>query len=118
MSGRDGLRLAVIPAFFGLGVIWPVDASWSDTVAEIVDPWDRNPLLARLEENRVLHLASSHFQMVQAAHQAQLNAHKDELLEEMLKSRAFTLAERLSWLHQRGNPAFTREAVRRLLAER
>jgi hypothetical protein len=117
MSGHEGFRLAVIPAFFGLGVIWPVDAPWADTVAEIVDPWDRNPLLARLEENRVLHLASSHFQMVQAAHQAQRNAHKDELLEEMLKSRAFTLAERLSWLHQRGNPAFTREAVRRLLAE-
>lgn len=117
VAGREGIRLSVIPAFFGLGVIWTLDAPWSNAIAEIVDPWDRNPLLQRLEENRVLHLASSHFQMVEAARQAQRNARKDELLQEMLKSRAFTLAERLSWLHQRGKPAFTRKAVRRLLAD-
>ncbi len=118
IEDRAGLRLAVIPAFFGLGLIWQRDQPWADALAEIVDPWDRNPLLERLEENRVLHLASSHFQMVEAARQAQRNARKDELLQEMLRSRAFTLAERLSWLHQRGKAAFTREAVRRLLADR
>jgi hypothetical protein len=117
-AGRDELRLAVIPAFFGLGLIWPRQAPWSDALAEIVDPWDRNPLLERLEENRVLHLASSHFQMREAVRQAQRSARRDELLQEMLRSRAFTLAERLSWLHQRGKPAFTRDAVRRLLGDR
>jgi len=118
VEGREGLRLAVIPAFFGLGMIWQLASSWSDALAEIVDPWDRNPLLERLEENRVLHLASSHFQLAEAARQAEQNARKDELLREMLKSRAFTFAERLSWVHQRGKPAFTRDAVRKLLAGR
>jgi hypothetical protein len=118
ITGREGTRLAVIPAFFGLGVVWQLDMPWSDALSEIVDPWDGNPLLARLEENRVLHLASSHFQMVEAARHAQRNARKEELLQEMLRSRAFALAERLSWLHQRGKPAFTREAVRRLLSDR
>jgi hypothetical protein len=118
VAARDGLRLAVIPAFFGFGAIWPLDAPYADALAAILDPWDRNPLLARLEENRVLHLASSHFQMTEAARQAQRNWRKDELLREMLKSRAFTLAERLSRLHQRGKPAFTREQVRELLEDR
>jgi hypothetical protein len=118
IAGREGLRLAVVPAFFGLGVIWQLDAPWSDALAEILDPWDRNPLLQRLEENRVLHLASSHFQMTEAARQAQRNWRKDELFREMLRSRAFTLAERLSRLHQRGKPAFTREEVQGLLEDR
>ena len=117
-AAREGLRLAVVPAFFGLGVIWQLDAPYADALAEILDPWDRNPLLARLEENRVLHLASSHFQMTEAARHMQRNDRKDMLLRELLRSRAFTLAERLSWLHQRGEPAFTREQARRLLEDR
>jgi small-conductance mechanosensitive channel len=39
------------------------------------------------------------------------------LLRAMLGSRAFAVAERLSRLHQRGRPKFSREDVRRALGE-
>ena len=38
MAEHDGLRLAVIPIFFGCGLLWPEDAPWSDEVAEITGP--------------------------------------------------------------------------------
>src|SRR5205807_4228406 len=63
VAGRDDLRLAVVPAFFGLGVVWRRGAPYAPALAKILDPWDRNPLLGRLEHNRVLHLASSHVQL-------------------------------------------------------
>lgn len=50
---RPNLRLAVIPAFHGLGVIYPQDAEWSVSAENFVKAWDRNPLLARLEADRV-----------------------------------------------------------------
>ena len=50
------LRAAVIPAFFGLAAVWHTHAPWADRVARLLAPWDRNPILRRLEENRVLHL--------------------------------------------------------------
>jgi hypothetical protein len=53
---RPGLRLAVVDAFFGLGVIWHEDAEWAAAVAGILAPWDHNPILKRLEENRIWHL--------------------------------------------------------------
>jgi hypothetical protein len=115
VAEHEGLRLVVVPAFFGLGVIFHRDAPAAAGLAEILDPWDRNPLLERLEANRVLHLASSHFQMTEAARHIARNARKEALMREMLRSRAFTLAERLSWLNQRGDPAFTRDEVRRLV---
>jgi Methyltransferase domain len=117
VAGREGLRLAVVPAFFGLGVVWRRDAPWAPAVAEVLDRWDRDPLLERLEANRVLHLASSHFQMVEAAKARRKIARQQELLRDMLQSRAFSLAERLSRLHQRGRPAFSRDEVRRVLAD-
>jgi hypothetical protein len=117
LAEHEGLRLVVVPAFFGLGVIFDRDAPSAAALAEILNPWDRNPLLERLEANRVLHLASSHFQMTEAARHIGRNARKEALMREMLRSRAFTLAERLSWLNQRGDPAFTREEVRRLLED-
>jgi hypothetical protein len=117
LAEHPELRLAVVPAFFGLGAIWSPRAPWSDAVAAILAPWDNHPLLARLEANRVLHLASSHFQMVEAARETDRNWHMRRLLEELLRSRAFALAERLSWLRRRGNPAFSRQQIRRLLEQ-
>ena len=46
---RDDLRLAVVPAFFGLGVLWRLAAPYADELAELFDPWDRNPILERLQ---------------------------------------------------------------------
>jgi hypothetical protein len=117
VEGRDKLRLAVVPAFFGLGVVWHREAPWAGAVEEILAPWDRNPLLERLEANRVFHLASTHAQMVRAAQLSRRNARLEEVLREMLRSRAFTLAEQLSRVHQRGEPAFSREMVRKALSD-
>jgi hypothetical protein len=115
VESRDGLRLAVVPAFFGLGVIWGRDAPWADAVAEILDPWDRNPLLERLELNRVFHLASVHMQMVRAVQLQQRNERQEELLGKLLVSGAFGVAERISRLRHHGEPAFSKDDIRRAL---
>jgi hypothetical protein len=117
IAQRDGLRLAVVPVFFGLGVLWHEDAAWGDALADAVEPWDRHPVLERLEENRVFHLAMEHVQFTQAMRLRERTGHQEHLLREMLGSRAFALAERLSRLRQRGRPRFSREQVRRVLGE-
>jgi hypothetical protein len=101
VGSRDDVRLAVVPAFFGLGVVWRADAVWADAVAEVLEAWDRNPLLARLEANRVFHLAESHHQLVRAAlAQQQVDAQR-AVLQRLLDSSAFGVAERLSRLRRR-----------------
>ncbi len=101
VAGGDGLRLAVVPAFFGLGVVWHEDAPWADAVARIVAPWDRNPLLERLEASRVLHLASSHVHLVEENALRERAARQEEVLRRLLDSSAFAVAERLSRLRHR-----------------
>jgi hypothetical protein len=81
--------------------VWPERAAYADAVADLLDFWDRNPLLERLEANRVLHLASSHFQMVQAARAGARAARQEAVLRRLLDSSAFGIAERLSRLRQR-----------------
>src|SRR5204862_1833160 len=44
VEGAEGLRLAVVPAFFGLGVVWHEQAPYAEAVAEILAPWDANPM--------------------------------------------------------------------------
>jgi hypothetical protein len=51
-SGRE-LGFAEIPAVFGLGVLFDLDAEWSGRVAEAVLPYHDNKLLRTLEENRL-----------------------------------------------------------------
>jgi hypothetical protein len=115
VAGQEGVRLALVPAFFGLGVIWQTDAPWADAVAAIVDPWDRNPLLQRLEANRVYHLASMHVEKVMVTRERERNHRRNLLLLKLLESRSFSLAERISRFRQRGEPAFSKEDVRRAL---
>jgi len=117
VSSRERLRLAVVPAFFGLGVVWDADAHWADAVAEIVEPWDRNPLVERLEANRVFHLVSDRLQLGRAFSEKERGARKDELLRRLLTSRTFALAVQISRLRQRGEPAFSIDEVRRALGE-
>jgi hypothetical protein len=128
---RQGLRLAIVPAFFGFGVLWHQDAPWSNAVASIVEPWDRNPILERLEAHRVAHLAAQLTQAgeleearsriadrVQLLHeQAHRLREQEKLLRAMLGSRAFALGEQLSRLNQRGRPVFSRQQVRRVLGD-
>jgi predicted O-methyltransferase YrrM len=53
LEGRDDLELAIVPAVFGLGVIYSANAPWSGEVSAIMRPWDRSQLLLRLECNRI-----------------------------------------------------------------
>lgn len=47
------LAYAEIPAVFGLGVLFAMDAPWSNDVANLLIPYHRNTLLASLEQNRL-----------------------------------------------------------------
>lgn len=47
------LAWAYIPAVFGLGILFEIDAAWSAEIAELVMPFHNNRLLARLEDNRL-----------------------------------------------------------------
>ncbi|MEM7779353.1 MAG: class I SAM-dependent methyltransferase [Pseudomonadota bacterium] len=42
-----------VPAVLGLGIIFDAGAQWSTKVAEFLLPFHANPLIARLEENRL-----------------------------------------------------------------
>jgi hypothetical protein len=117
---REGLLLAVVPAFFGFGVVWHRDAPYADALADLLAPYDRNPLLERLEANRSLHLASSHYHLTELnALRARL-AKQEALLRRLLESSAFSLAERLSKFRLRvgigvNQSALSKDDVRRVL---
>lgn len=49
----EELAWAYVPAVFGLGVLFAMDAPWSDAVASLILPFHRNRLLARLEDTRL-----------------------------------------------------------------
>ena len=55
--------------FFGFGLAWHEDAPWAAAVAALVDPWDMNPIVARLEANRVFHLANHHRTVSELSHE-------------------------------------------------
>lgn len=51
--GSRRLLYAHVPAVFGLGVLFDAAAPWAEAVAEAVIPYHDNPLLAKLENNRL-----------------------------------------------------------------
>jgi len=120
VAGRDRIRLAVVPAFFGFAVAWDGGAPGADELARILDPFDRHPMLTRLETNRVEHLARAYqLQTEMWALQSRL-ARQRAVLERLLDSSAFALAERLSRLRARLGIAteqsvVSKEEIRRVL---
>ena len=117
LEGREDLRHAIVPAFFGMAIIWPRGASWADGVGALLDPWDRNALLQRLEANRVLHLARWELEAARAAWCGELTAHKDAFLRRLLQSNTLSLAIWLSRLRRGGEPAFAKKEIRELLGD-
>ncbi len=113
LSERDGLRLAIVPAFFGLGVVWSQSAPYAAELARLLGPLDRNPIVERLEANRTFHLAAVHQQMAEAAAALEQLRRQEELLRRMLRSSAFALADRLSRLRRRAGIAPSDVAVSR-----
>jgi hypothetical protein len=106
LSETPGLNFALVPAFFGLGIVWPEDAPWAAAIRTVVEPWDRDPALARLESVRLTHIVQRY----------RLDRQR-ELLRSLLDSRAFAVAERISRLRQGGDPVFSREQIRRVLGD-
>jgi hypothetical protein len=117
MDERDGLRLAVIPIFFGCGLLWSEDAPWADEVAEITEPWDRNPILERVEKARVTQLVQRHSREQEIDERFNYSLKLEEAIRRILASRAFGALESLSRLRRGGKPAFSREELSRLLAD-
>ena len=115
VEGREPLRLVTVPAFFGLGVVWRTDAPWAGRVAGIVDVWDRNPVLARLEANRVYHLAREQGMQPEVDRLRRLNEEKAKFLEDLLGSQAFGVGDRLAGLRNPRRESSWRDAVRRLI---
>jgi hypothetical protein len=117
VAGREGLRLVVVPAFFGLGVVWDAGAPWADDVAALLAPFDRNPLMERLEANRVQHLVALHEQIVRNNDLLEQKARQETLLRKLLESGTFSVGQLLSRLRQRGEPAYSKDEIRSLLGE-
>jgi hypothetical protein len=111
VASREELRLAVVPVFFGLGVVWHRAAPWAAEVAWLVDPLDRHPVLERLEANRVHHLALGHKRLVELWRERERLARRDALLRRLLESSAFGVAERLSRLRMRAGIATDQSVV-------
>jgi hypothetical protein len=114
------LRLAVVPAFFGLGAVWRKDAPGAEELERILAPWDRNPILTRLEANRVRHLAERQLLRTELWQTQQRHAAQEALLHRLANSSAFGIAARLSALRVRFGVArwqapLSREEIRRTL---
>ncbi|WP_298307542.1 class I SAM-dependent methyltransferase [uncultured Erythrobacter sp.] len=52
-SEERSLFYVHVPAVLGLGIIFDAGAEWSGALAEFLLPFHANPLIARLEENRL-----------------------------------------------------------------
>jgi hypothetical protein len=122
VADADGLRLAVVPAFFGFGAVWHADAPWAAAVASILEPLDRNALIEQLESNRVGHLAGEHQLRHEIWQLQQRVARQEQVLRRLLDSSAFAVAERLSMLRVKAGVApdqsvVSREQIRRVLAD-
>jgi hypothetical protein len=49
----NSIRMSLVPGVFGLGVLYSSSAPWADAVQRQLDPFDRSPLLAKMERNRL-----------------------------------------------------------------
>ena len=122
VASDAGLRLAVVPAFFGFGVVWHESAPYAGNLEALLRPLDRHPVIERLESNRVFHLASVHNQLMEVAVAQDRIYRQEEVLRRLLESSAFALAERLSALRMRfgiapGRSLVSRELIRSVLNE-
>jgi hypothetical protein len=123
VAGRAELRLAIVPSFFGLGLVWDRSIPAAEALSELLDGWDRNQHLVRLEDNRVRHLAGTQLQLSavrdaeqRLSEQGRRLEGQRQLLERILASRAFWAVERILRL-RRAEPAFSREAIRQVLED-
>ena len=64
------------------------DAPWADAVAAVLAPWDRNPVLERLEANRIRHMIERYRITSCSTTSRTCASPRDELLRALADSRA------------------------------
>jgi hypothetical protein len=121
VAARPDARLAVLPVFFGVGFVWSREAPYAEAVEQALAPWDRHPVLERLEENRLFFLAEQHLRLQEIWMMRERLKRQEALLQRVSRSRAFAVAERLSSLRRRAgigreHTALSREDVQRALS--
>ena len=143
---RPDLAMAVVPAFFGFAAVWPKDALWAGAVADVLAPWDANPLVERLEANRTFNVATSsaraarisELERAAAASREQisklgaerdearreleavrsLDRSKEKVLRALLDAGGLRLADRLSALRHPGRDWSWAERIRSVLSDK
>lgn len=80
----------MIAAFFGFGVLWHAEAPCATAVERIVAPFDRHPIIERLEADRVQHLIAE-----------QIHARRVVELEALLQQSQVEGPRWLGWLRGR-----------------
>lgn len=110
-----GLNLAIIPVFFGVGVVWHDEAPWAAALQEAVAPFDRHLTLLRMESNRVFQLARSQVLRTEIWKGEKRIAAQEALLRSLLESKAFEVADRVSHARNRGQLDSWREQIRKVL---
>ena len=119
VEGRDGLRLVVVPAFFGFGALWHTDAPWSDAVAEVLDPFDRSPLIERLEANRVSQIVERSRDLVRARKVNDELTERSKAQGDRLREKEEEIRERAAKMRELDARLRPQQAVlRRLLQSR
>ena len=91
LADRPHLELHVVPCVFGLGVLYPTAAPYAAELGAAVAPYDDNPLLARLEENRL----GLYLKVLEVQHQA-VGLHR-AVEESNLRVRDVEVENRALW---------------------
>jgi hypothetical protein len=114
LERRDDLVYRHIPLIFGLGFVFPGEASWATAVKRLLDPFDRNELLARMERNRItlfLHVLELQDAVADARVRQNrlLLGHAERLSDAHAESaaqrlEALRLRSELRRLHEAGSP--------------
>lgn len=120
LGRHPGFRFELVPLFFGCGVLWSEAAPWSARLERILEQWTASPLLERVERSRVAQLAlrrAAEQQLYEAGLELRRLREelrgREELLRDVVGSRAFFAAELVSRARRPTNPSLSR---RRLLA--
>lgn len=53
LAEHGGLEYAHVPAVFGLGIVFATEAPYAGRLRELLAPWHENPVLERIERNRL-----------------------------------------------------------------
>jgi len=95
VESTDNVKFALISVFFGVGIVWDSRAPYAEKLEAMTAPFDRNPVLERMEANRIYHLSMHYVKLVEVEEQRARADRLQAFLEELSKSRAFATADRV-----------------------